>query len=141
VVLREKHQAYLEVLAQIQQAPEGFDFSGHIAESRRDADELLLGAVGKPAVLLAEASAYRWSVELAERGRAEAFSRELTAFRASPNIYMLDRWLDVWDEVLPGMQKYVLGVDRDRIEIWLNLERGPGAVEDITWGGEGSGSR
>jgi len=42
---------------------------------------------------------------------------------------MLDRWLDVWDEVLPDLTKYVLGVDREKIEVWLNWERIPGVME------------
>jgi hypothetical protein len=55
--------------------------------------------------------------------RAQAFERTVLAYQASPNIYMMDRWLSVWDEVLPGIRKYVIGVDRDKLEIWLNWER------------------
>jgi len=69
-----------------------------------------------------------------ERTNAEAFQRELLAYKASPNLYMLDRWLDVWDELLPGMKKYVLGIPRDRVEIWMNWEREKSAFEGVFGG-------
>lgn len=48
--------------------------------------------------------------------------------------------MDVWDEVLPGMRKYILGVDKDLIEIWLNWERDEAPMGGATLeapGGEG----
>ena len=42
---------------------------------------------------------------------------------------VVDRWLDVWDKVLPDITKYVIGVDPDKVEIWLNLEQGADTIE------------
>jgi len=94
--------------------------------ARRRADELLARASGAPAAELAAAAAYRWGREMDERARAEGFQKELLAWQASPHLYRLDRWLEVWDEALPKMRKYVLGVDRRKVELWLNWEQGPG---------------
>ncbi|GAF88144.1 unnamed protein product, partial [marine sediment metagenome] len=60
----------------------------------------------------------------AERARYESFRREQQAYRACPQVYCFDRQMDVWDEVLPDIRKYVLGVDPEKIELWVNVERG-----------------
>ena len=121
--LRKDQQAHLELLSDLAKQGVKADFAGHVPLARLAADRLFDQATGEPATLVAAAWASRWSRELSERARAEGFARQLQAYQASPNIYMLDRWLDVWDEVLPGIDKYVLGVDRKYIQVWLNLER------------------
>ena len=126
--LRQDHAAHLALLQDLQKSSEP-DYPSLTAAARAHADELFDEASGQPAALVAQAVSYRWTRELAEQSRAAAFSRELLAYQASPNIYMLDRWLDVWDEVLPDITKYVLGVDRNKIEVWLNWERTPGVME------------
>ena len=126
--LRQDHQEHLELLRGL--AGNGkADYAALIATARSRADALFDQASGQPAALVAQATDYRWTREMAEKSRAGAFARELLAYQASPNIYMLDRWLDVWDEVLPDLTKYVLGVDRQKIEVWLNWERTPGVME------------
>ncbi len=130
--LRGAHRRHLEQLKRIAKSHKGgggVDLGLAIAQARGETDVVFDKAGGRPAALVAEAEAYRWEKELRERARADAFGRELLAYNASPGIYMLDRWLDVWDEVLPGVTKYVLGVDRDRIEIWLNVETDVTGIE------------
>ncbi len=125
-VLRAK---FLEHLAQLQQIQETaakggkFDFAAASAAAAKDADLFFAGTTGEPAAMVARAGAYRWQKEMKERGRWDAFPRELAAYQASPSVYMLDRWLAVWDEVLPNAYKYVLAVDRDLVECRLNLHR------------------
>ncbi len=120
--LHEEYIAHLELLKEIGKGPGGFDFAGRIEKTRQEIERQFERTVGDPAKIVAEAKAYRWSQELTEMARAAAFRRELLAFQASPNMYKMDRWLDVWDEVLPGVNKYVLGVNPDKLEIWLNWE-------------------
>ncbi|MFA6133240.1 MAG: SPFH domain-containing protein [Phycisphaerae bacterium] len=115
-------QAHLDMLKGLAAQGAKADFAAQIPVARKAADALFSQTTGEPAALVAQATARRWTRELSEQARAEAFGRQLQAYRASPNIYMLDRWLDVWDQVLPKINKYVLGVDRRRIEIWLNWE-------------------
>jgi len=121
--LAERHVQHLLQLLEIRAKRKKFDFDGALAAARAHADVLFARAVGEPAQKVAEANSYRLRYEMAERARAEAFRKELLAYRANPKLYAFDRWLDVWDEVLPGMIKYVLGVDRDAVEIWMNWER------------------
>ncbi len=126
--LRQDHQEHLELLRGLV-GQEQADYPGLIAAARSHADGLFDQASGQPAALVAQAVDYRWTREMGEQSRAAAFARELLAYEASPNIYMLDRWLDVWDQVLPDITKYVLGVQREKIEVWLNWERVPSVME------------
>ena len=70
-----------------------------------------------------------------ERALLEAFIRELPAYKANRSIYMLDRVMNVWDEVLPNIYKYVLCVDRDKIQLWLNLELDMDLNQNLIEGG------
>ncbi len=121
--LRGWYLEHLGLLKEIQANPAGFDFDRAIANAHRKTEKLFETTVGGPAKLLADAEADRTEKELTEMARAQAFGRTLVAFQASPYIYMTDRWLSVWDEVLPGINKYVIGMDPDKLQIWLNWER------------------
>ncbi|MFP3936968.1 MAG: SPFH domain-containing protein [Phycisphaerae bacterium] len=119
-----------EVRSEIQDEGEP-RLSARLTKAQELAEQRFSDVAGTAAATFAHARAYRWQRELGERSQAESFRRELLAYQASPEMYMLDRWLDVWDEVLPDMHKYVLGVDKDRIELWLNLERERGVLEGV----------
>ena len=129
--LRNALQTHQDLLREIQSIEDvtKLDISDLVVGATKRAETLLAHAGGGVAVALAQAQSYRWQKELAERGRADAFDREILAYDANPQIYMLDRWLDVWDEVLPNLTKYVIGVDRDKVEVWLNLEQGADTIE------------
>ena len=60
---------------------------------------------------------------MAERTRLQSFTRGRLPYEASPELYKLDLWLDVWDEILPDKHKYVLGVDRKKVEVRLDLQK------------------
>ncbi len=128
----------LELLA-IRADREGFDFDAAVAGARLAADRLFTRAAGQAARQMARANAYRLQREMAERALAEPFRRELLAWEASPSMYVLDRWLDVWDEVLPKTTKYVLAVSPERVEVRMNWQRRRAVLEGA-FGGEGDGS-
>ncbi len=117
----------IELLKRLETSPSSADLKAEVERARKRADELFARAAGEPAAQVAAAKAYRWTREMDERTRAEAFEKELLAWKASPRLYRLDRWLSVWDKVLPDATKYVLGVPRERVELWLNWENGQGA--------------
>lgn len=134
--LRDKHRRHLKLLMDIKagmktkKADVRTNLATRVEETRKEVEEKFEDATGEAEAVVAAARGKRWQTEMTERSRLDAFRKELPAYEASPNIYMLDRWLDVWDKVLPGMPKYVIGVDRNKLEIWLNVER----KEDITSG-------
>lgn len=126
----------LELLDVFKDGPKA-DLATLTAQARQQADVHFARAAGESARMIASAGAYRLGKEMAERTRAERFQRELVAWQASPNMYVLDRRLDAWDAVLPGMIKYVIGVDPRRVETWLNWEREGKGLQDAFEGAEG----
>jgi len=124
---------HLEMLKQIEADPTGFDLQAAIDAARNKADALFAVTVGEPARLVAEADAYKAQRELTEMARAQAFDKILLAYEASPTMYMTDRWLDVWDKVLPGIAKYVISVDGKDLEVRLNWQQQAEALETVTF--------
>jgi len=121
--LRKQYARHLEVLRSIEANPSNSALTGRIDEADKTVQKLFADIVGTPAKAVAEAETYRLDRELTEAARAAAFESELLAYRASPNMYMMDRWLAVWDEILPRVRKYVIGVDRRKVEIRLDLRQ------------------
>lgn len=132
-ILLKSHQAHLAELERLKADPARFDFTSLLTTYGEQADRLFDRATGQPSVMVADAHSYRWQKEMAERGRYEAFQREWLAYKASPKVYSFNRWMDIWDEVLPDVNKYVLGVPRERLEVWLNWENTQGVMEDVTF--------
>lgn len=130
--MKRRYVDYLVVLEEINADPSG-DRREQLAKARRDATELFDRAAGKPATLVAAAQGDRWRAQLGERARNESFRSDLVAYDHNPKAYMFDRWMDVWDEVLPGISKYVLAVDPNSVEIWLNLENEKVPMGDVTF--------
>ena len=127
------HDTRLAVLRQVQAAPKTFDYVGEMAKAHGEAERLLNAADGQVAGIIAKAEGQRWATEFHERSRAESFPRELMAYRASPSVFLYDRYLSVWDKVLPDVPaKYILGMrDAERLEVWLDLKQEPGLMRGV----------
>jgi modulator of FtsH protease HflK len=124
-VQRQRYVALLNELREIEQAVRDggkVNLARRVARARKEADDAFDRTTGQPKVLVAQAEADRWKTELTERAQAESFQRELAAYQASPRVYMLDRQLQVWEEILPDLTKYVLGIDPTKVQHWLNWE-------------------
>ncbi len=122
MILRENYAEHLEAMAKLRRRG-NVDFAKLIAAARKAVDARFYETTGEAVALEAEALGVAVKTELDERAMVESFERELPAYKASPQLYMLDRTLDVWDEVLPRLTKYLLLVDRDKIEIRLDWQR------------------
>lgn len=121
--LLDGYRTFVAELDRARQAPDTFDYPAAITSARDDVRRLFGRLEGEPAVLLAEASADRWQTELRALTAVLEYQRKLQPFLAAPNVYLFDQYMNVLDETLPGMMKYVIGVDRDRLEVRLNLEQ------------------
>ena len=135
-LLRRKHQAHLAQLEDLKKRlgkAEALDLDARVSIAMKEADRLLAGTMGEPAARIAQAVAGRWTKELGERVRVESFERKLIAYKASPRLYVLERWLDVWDEFLPNLTKYVVGFDPQKMELRMNLEEESGAMARPTF--------
>lgn len=104
------------------------------AAQRRLVNGLFATIQGRAAVVIAQARADRWETEFAEVGRALTFESELLGYRAAPEIYWLDRYLTVLTKGLEGKRKYVIGVDRSRVEVWMDAAPGGQSITDLRFG-------
>ncbi|MHC4562858.1 MAG: SPFH domain-containing protein [Planctomycetota bacterium] len=137
-VLRE-YEGQLVRLRELAAAGKPLDVDDLIAEAEGEAEALFENCTGTFAKMVADAESHRWTKVLAEQGRSQLFPAQADAFEAGPRVFMLDRYLDVWDSVLPTLPKYVIGVDPQRVELRLNLEQGTSFEErvDFRVGGPG----
>jgi hypothetical protein len=119
----ELRDQYLRYIAELEDVKAGKP--GKLAEALVAAntavEDLFKSSSGQPAALESDAQAQRWATELGGRAKAENFQRELAAYRSAPNIYMLDRCMDVYDQVMPGLPKYIFGVDRNKLDLRMDL--------------------
>lgn len=121
--LRDGYRNFLDQLQLAQKQRDSFDYTATIQIATRRIDALFAKLEGAPARLIAEAQADRWKKQLRAQTALETYRRMLLPFNESPRVYMFDRYMDVLDETLPGMKKYVIGVDRKLLEVRLNLEQ------------------
>jgi membrane protease subunit HflK len=118
-------KAYESLLAELQSAKnnrETFDYAKTLADAQEDVETRFDELEGEPAKLIAQARAYRWDRELSETTRLELYRQQLLPFQTAPTVYRFSRYMDVLDETLPNTMKYVIGVNRDLLELRLNLE-------------------
>lgn len=126
-----RQKDFLQLLRRIQAGPGSFPLDAEVGKARQTADRLFDNIKGQAAVTIAKARAYRWKKELGESARAKTFPVQMLGLVASPSLYRMDKYLDVLTEGMQNRRKYVLGLDRKRVEVWLNLEQPPESVGDI----------
>lgn len=132
--LLERQETFLQLLERIQADAKQFLLSDDLAKARKAAEGLFEGIQGQAAVTISQARAYQWKKEFRERARAETFPVQMLGLRAAPSLYQLDKYLDVLTQGMKEQRKYILGLDRKRVEVWLNLEQPPGSIGDIPLG-------
>ncbi len=128
--LREQYHRYIAELEDIKAGQPG-KLAEALALANTAVEDLFKSSSGQPAALEAAAQANRWATELDGRAKAENFQRELAAYKNAPNIYMLDRYMDVYDQVMPGLPKYVFGVDRNKLDLRVDLRTEAQPMEGV----------
>ncbi len=141
IALRQGYQRFLDRMRLARENPQTFDFARHVAQAEEDVLTLFDRLEGEPATLIADAQATRWSRVLQEQTALEAYRRKLKPFLASPEAYKFDRYMDVLEAQLPGMLKYVMGLDPARVELRVNLEQSRQDAIDAALGGVGEGQQ
>jgi regulator of protease activity HflC (stomatin/prohibitin superfamily) len=123
----QEHRSALEALS----SPA--DLSSQMADATATADRLFDQASGESAAVVSRAKGDRWSREMSGRGEWEGFQAALPAYLANPTMYQWDHWLAVWEDVLPGLYKYVLAVDRKNVEVRMDWTRPPSSLEEVNF--------
>ena len=137
--LLKRRQAHLKLLEAIAREPDKYDLQamrGEHAAQHNMVSGLFATVQGQAAVLIAEGRAERWKTEFQERSRAQVFETELLGYRAAPNLYRLDKYLGVLAEGLQGKRKYIIGVDRSRVEVWMDAAPQGQSITDLRFGAE-----
>ena len=142
--LRENQKGFIAFLEGVQATPSAYlhapdkpapdKLSEQIAGYRSAADDLFAAAEGQAAVMVARAWAYRWKIELDRKALADTFGVALAADKAASNLYRLSKYLAVRSEAIRNKRKYVIGMDRNRVEVRLNAETQGRTITDIPIG-------
>lgn len=85
-------------------------------------EDLLYQAGGQAKATLNAALAERWQMVNQSWALAEGFRKQLAAYMAAPELFMLQRELEVLAEGMGTAPKYVLGVDPDRVEVRIDAQ-------------------
>ena len=120
--LRDRQLQHAKLLAEIQRRPDPAQIDAGLAGANRYVDALFKDVGGRAAVALEQALAYRWQREFQERALADVFPVEMMLYKAAPSLYRLEKLLAVLAETLRLRKKYILAMDRKKVEVWLNLE-------------------
>jgi len=95
-------------------------------------EEYLSGLEGVAAVVLAEAQARRWELEMRADAEVSLLANERYAFAAAPEIYKARSYLQVLTEGVKEARKYFLAFDPGGAKVHIRLETQEEAVTDIT---------
>jgi regulator of protease activity HflC (stomatin/prohibitin superfamily) len=97
-----------------------------VIDQRIRVERMLSASGGALALEIAAAEADRW-INLME-ARAEALKQQgkVEAYRAAPRLFMKRELMQVLQEMLPDLPKYVfVGVDPDRVSLKVELQEAP----------------
>lgn len=91
------------------------------AQVRQNAtiEEMVAGAGGEAAKLMADARAVRWERHMSDRGRAVRYASRLAAYEASPAIYKSILYFDALKSAMAESRVYITD---DRVPLHLRLE-------------------
>jgi regulator of protease activity HflC (stomatin/prohibitin superfamily) len=90
-------------------------------EAREQAEQMLLEAGGRVAQLIAEAERDRWVRLIDAMAQAKHLEGQLKPYRAAPRLYRQREIMRVYAGMLPGLYKYVLGIDPRRVDFEIEL--------------------
>lgn len=121
--LLEGYREFVTALERAGENPQAFDYEKALVSAQKDVERLFGRLEGEPAVMLSQARADRWETELRALTAVLEYQRKLLPFQAAPQVYLFNQYMNVLDETLPNLMKYVIGVDRDRLEVRVNLEQ------------------
>ncbi|MGD9689993.1 MAG: SPFH domain-containing protein [Phycisphaerales bacterium] len=88
------------------EAMDSGDAAGRAAQEAK-LEEMVLRAGGKAATMIAQARADRWTRHMTERGRAEALSGQIAAYRAAPRLYQAMMYFDSLRDMMKGARVYI----------------------------------
>ena len=114
------------VLAAIDQAnalrtdPEADPTEREVA--RLEAERLLREAGGAAAQEITDAERDRWVTIMEKRAQASRHRNQLAAYRAAPRLYRQREIMQLYQDYLPTVRKYLIGVDAEQVRFRARAE-------------------
>lgn len=135
---RETGRAILAELETWEELKDEHGFDSEEARAQRDiVEQMVMDARGVAALAIARAEADRWAELMDKRAQASRTQSQISAFRASPEIYREREVMRVISQNLAPMRKYVVGIDPRLINLDFELTElsplvdfGPGMREE-----------
>ena len=132
LVLQETQDKHIELLTGLREDPAPEAIAKALATYDRAVDKLFLTVGGQAAAVWEMALAERWQTEFKERAMRDAFPVEQRIYEAAPQLYVAERRLAALTEALAGKKKIILAVERELLEIWLDLQdQGASILETV----------
>lgn len=92
-------------------------------KKRQEVEKLLVRGKGQAAQVIADAERDRWVQLMGRRTQSSTVQSQLAAYRAAPELYRQRAIMQVYAQVLPGIDKIILGIDPTRVHIDIDMKK------------------
>lgn len=93
-----------------------------IIAKQQDVEKLLLQGGGDAAQTIADAQTQYWNTLMEKRAQDSRVRSQLAAFLAAPRLYMERETMNVYKQMLPFRQKYIIAIDPKRLNVGFDLQ-------------------
>jgi modulator of FtsH protease HflK len=90
---------------------------------RQEVEALLRLGGGMAAQVIENAERDRWVKLMEHRTQASSVQNQLAAYRAAPELFRQREIMRVYAQMLPGVDKFVLGIDPSRVLVDMDLKK------------------
>jgi regulator of protease activity HflC (stomatin/prohibitin superfamily) len=97
--------------------------SPEAAAKRREVERLLVRGRGHAAQIIANAERDRWVDLMRRRARASTLQAQLPAYQAAPRLFREREIMRIYAQVLPPIDKFVIGIDPARVTLDMDLKK------------------
>ncbi|MEM7229948.1 MAG: SPFH domain-containing protein [Planctomycetota bacterium] len=88
-----------------------------------DIERRIVSGGGQAALIISNAQTDRWVRVIDQRAQAERVKSELAAYRAAPELFRQMRTMSVLSRSLASLDKYIVGVDPERLDINVDIKK------------------
>jgi hypothetical protein len=92
------------------------------AARRRQVEQLLVRGGGNASQIIATAERDRWVKLMRTRAQTSTVQSQIDAYRAAPELYRQREIMRVYAQLLPAIDKFVIGIDPSRVQIDMDLK-------------------
>ena len=92
------------------------------ARKRVEVEQLLVRGGGAAAQTIADAERDRWVQLMSRKAQAAGVRSQLAAYRAAPELFRQREIMRVYAQLLPNIDKFILGIDPSRVRIDMDLK-------------------